>query len=84
MSTILTTIGIAVLAVLSLIIALILIASAMVGWAASGEPDANGDPERDSGMSEDEIAELNRRWDRGSARSASTNIQPSTGKESHA
>ncbi len=32
--------------------------------AAAGSPDCNGDPERDSGMSDDEIA---RAWDRGSS-----------------
>lgn len=38
----------------------------MLVWVAGGEPDANGDPERDAGFNDDEIAELSQSWDRGS------------------
>lgn len=51
------------------LLAFLLFAFAMIAicWAASGESDCNGDPERDSGMTDDEIAEQSRAWDRGSA-----------------
>ena len=55
--------------VLLVLLAFGLLAFAMVAicWAASGSPDANGDPERDSGLTDDEIAAQDRAWDRGSA-----------------
>lgn len=41
---------------------------ALIAWMGSGESDVNGDPERDSGRTEDEIAGMSREWDRGSAK----------------
>lgn len=50
------------------------IAMLAVCWAASGSPDVNGDPECDGGgMSDDEIDQLGRSWDRGST---STETRP--------
>lgn len=42
-------------------------------WIARGEPDSNGDPERDAGYTDREIAERSRTWDRGSA---ATELRP--------
>ncbi len=47
----------------SLAIALFLV---LLVWISAGSPDANGDPERDAGWSDREIAERARSWDRGS------------------
>lgn len=47
--------------------ALLLFAMIAICWAASGSPDVNGDPERDSGLTDEEIADRDRAWDRGSA-----------------
>ena len=38
-------------------------------WAASGSPDVNGDPERDSGLDDDDIRAMSAHWDHGSKRS---------------
>lgn len=63
----------AILALILLVLCILTLAFALVAicWAASGEADANGDPERDSGASEDEIAELARSWDHGSKQTES-------------
>ena len=41
---------------------------AVVAWIALGEPDVNGDPERDSGWTDDDIAAASASWDHGSYR----------------
>lgn len=48
-------------------IALLVLTAIAIAWVAGGESDVNGDPERDSGMSDDEIEARSRAWDRGSA-----------------
>lgn len=47
---------------------ILLCALALVGWIASGESDVNGDPERDAGMTPDELDLRWRAWDHGSRR----------------
>lgn len=61
----LVVIGALLLGVLLVVIVL------AIAWIASGESDVNGDPERDSGMDDDEIERRNRAWDRGSAETES-------------
>lgn len=53
------------------IIVLLLLAAwfCSIIWAAD-EPDVNGDPERDAGYTDDEIATMAKAWDGGSARTA--------------
>lgn len=49
---------------------------------ARGEPDVNGDPERDAGLpwpTDDDLQPSSRVWDRGSARSAGATILPPSG-----
>lgn len=58
----------AILAILLLGLCIVTLVFSLVAicWVASGESDVNGDPERDSGASGDEIAALSRSWDHGS------------------
>lgn len=41
-----------------------------LAWLASGESDANGDPERDAGLDHPYVQRANACWDHGSTRSA--------------
>ena len=52
--------------VVSIIVAIGFLALLSICWAASGCPDVNGDPERDAGMDDDDLAALSASWDRGS------------------
>lgn len=59
---------------------LVLVAATFaLGWAAKGEPDVNGDPERDAGMvwpPDDDLQPAACVWDHGSARTAGATVLP--------
>lgn len=48
------------------------IGGCILGWISRGEPDVNGDPERDAGIDDAHIERMCRYWDQGSHRTAVT------------
>lgn len=48
----------------------VLAAAVVVVWIGAGEPDVNGDPERDAGWSDDDLERMASAWDHGSADTA--------------
>ena len=72
--------GMSLLGLAALVLAMLMFVAACIG----NEPDVNGDPERDAGYSDEEIASMSEVWDRGSCRTAETTNDAAHGEERHA